>query len=143
MRIHAGRKQRHLGLAAGLVAWAGLFLFHPAVSHASGSNPYWDSYGNCNSWIPHGWSQTWWNSFPSNSFGSVDQAQLQWYNTSTGNWVVEKYSSGFASGSTNTATADNYWGVTARGSWQEVAHHSGSMSPLTSTQVSSKSIWCG
>lgn len=110
---------------------------------ALGSNPYWDSWGNCNNYIPHGWSSTWWNYYPSNSWGGVS-AYLEWQD-SGGSWHIEMAPPGqTASGTGNTVTIDNYWGATARGSWLEIATHSGSMSPLTGGgQSSQKSIWCG
>lgn len=134
---------KHCALVASLILTVGASLSRAFDVQASGVNPYWASYGNCNNWIPHGWSQTWWNSYPSDSFGSVDTVQFQWYNPATGKWYVEKYSSAMARGSTNTATANNYWGVTARGSWQEVALHSGNIGELVVQQTSGKPIWCG
>ncbi len=131
-----------LFLMAFLASPAGVLSRVPGSALALGSNPYWGSWGNCNSWIPHGWSSTWWNYYPSSSWGGsvhiwsgkipADTGESKWLRRS------EPHPARV------TRLRSTIIGARPRGSWLEVATHSGSMSPLTGGGKSSQqSIWCG
>lgn len=134
------RIRNYLLLAAVLVLpWTQAVGWAVPITQAA-SNVYFGSNGNCNSWVPHGWSWTQWSGWPTPVSAGVD-GTLQW---NTGySWVDEKYNEKSAYGTSGDATVDNYLGTALEGSgsWREIGAHNGGL--WDATQHSLQSIWCG
>lgn len=128
-----------------LIAAALLFPWLPALAPIApvtqaATNVYFGSNGNCNNWVPHGWSWTQWSGWSTPVSAGVD-GTLQW---NTGySWVDEKYYEESAYGTSGDATVDNYFGSAEQGSgwWREIGDHDGGL--WDATQHSIESIWCG
>lgn len=94
---------------------------------AFASSVSYNSSGNCNNWIPHGWSETTWSGYTSNDTGYA-QENLSWY--TGGSWHIMMWDNDvykiYGNGDT---TAEAYFGdsMQGTGSWQEDGWHWGTI----------------
>ena len=97
--------------------------------------------GNCNNWVPYGYSYTSWQDEPSNASGSV-HGRLD--HLENGSWVVYMDQSDTVSNTGyGTASVTNNWGFYeyGTGSWQEEGWHWGTF--FSGVNYQYQHIWCG
>lgn len=130
--------RRWVFVIALLLPWIGAQLAEPFG--AEGASSGWGSNGNCNNWVPHGWSWTQWSGQPSGSSGGLS-GSLDWYDGF--GWVSQQGNEAAANGASGDPMVDNYLGTNEQGtgSWQESAGHSATF--WQTSQSSQHSIWCG
>ena len=134
---HSEGFRRPLFVAALLFPWVVGSLSSGPIAQAGSVS--WGTNGNCNYYIPHGWSWTSWSGYLSTDSGSV-YGQLDWWDGIE--YAKQMSTSGQAQGSSNTAWADNYLGYNEQGtgSWRQWANHSGTM--INGNQYSQHYMWC-
>lgn len=110
------------------------------ISHAETDNFSYN--GNCNNWVPHGWSTYSWSGAVASTHAFTATGLYEW--STTYNSYVYEYGvqSSTVYGTSGTVTADAYWpyGSEYGTKWQvqSAYNENGSYSPTGTTN-----IWCG
>lgn len=137
--MQVGRK-RLLFIGALLVPWLTALL--PSGERVEAGSVNYGSNGNCNNWLPTGWSYTQWMSYPATSTGST-YGELDWYDGTE--WTRQLWNTESGSGASADPTVDNNWPFNEEGTqtWREWGNHSGTMISNSPQYDTPTEIWCG